>query len=82
MISKLMKRYSSSAVSSVTPSQTQLLINGKFVNSVSGKTFDTFDPYTEKKIASVAEADVKDVNLAVAAAKKAMNGPWSKIPAE
>ena len=35
---------------------TQLLINGKFVDSVSGKTFDTHNPSNEESIASVAEA--------------------------
>ena len=37
----------------VVPRVTQLLINGKFVNSASGKTFDTYNPATEEKIASV-----------------------------
>ena len=32
---------------------TQLLIDGKFVNSISGKTFDTFNPATEERIASI-----------------------------
>ena len=41
--------------------QTKLLINGKFVNAQSGKTFDTFNPATEEKITSVQEADVADV---------------------
>lgn len=37
----------------VKPRVTQLLIDGKFVNAVSGKTFDTFNPATEERIASV-----------------------------
>jgi hypothetical protein len=35
------------------PRATQLIINGKSVNSTSGKTFDTFNPATEEKIASI-----------------------------
>ena len=34
-------------------SNTQLLINGKFVNSTSGKTFDTINPATGKVLAQV-----------------------------
>ncbi|KAG5667999.1 hypothetical protein PVAND_015956 [Polypedilum vanderplanki] len=50
---------------------TKLFINNEFVNSVSGKTFETLNPSTEKKIADIAEGDKADVDLAVAAAKKA-----------
>jgi aldehyde dehydrogenase (NAD+) len=32
---------------------TQLLIDGKFVDSISGKTFETINPATEEKIAAV-----------------------------
>lgn len=50
----LIKRhFATSTPAKVTPKITQLLINGKFVNSVSGKTFDTFNPATEEKIISV-----------------------------
>lgn len=66
----------------VKPKITQLLIDGKFVNSVSGKTFDTINPATEEKIASVQEADVADVDIAVKAARKAFDeGPWRKMNA-
>ena len=58
------------------------MIDGKFVNSVSGKTFDTFNPSTEEKITSVQEADVADVDKAVKAARKAFDdGPWRRMPA-
>ena len=66
----------------VKPSHTQLLINGKFVNSVEGRTFDTYNPSTEEKIATIQEAGSKDVDLAVKAAKKAFDhGPWRKMSA-
>jgi len=67
----------------VTPRVTQLLIDGKFVNSTVGKTFDTFNPATEEKITSVQEADHRDVDLAVKAARRALEeGPWGRMPGE
>ncbi|KAJ0755097.1 putative aldehyde dehydrogenase (NAD(+)) [Helianthus annuus] len=61
---------------------TQLLINGKFVDSASGKTFPTLDPRTGQVIANVAEGDAEDINRAVAAARKAFDeGPWPKMTA-
>lgn len=67
---------------SMKPRVTQLLIDGKFVNSTTGKTFDTFNPATEEKICSVQEATVHDVDKAVAAARKAFDhGPWRRMSA-
>src|SRR5881275_3568138 len=61
---------------------TKLLINGRWVDSVSGKTFPTINPATGEKICDVAEGDKADVDLAVAAARKAFeSGPWSKMSA-
>uniref|UniRef100_M4B4V2 Aldehyde dehydrogenase domain-containing protein n=1 Tax=Hyaloperonospora arabidopsidis (strain Emoy2) TaxID=559515 RepID=M4B4V2_HYAAE len=61
--------------------QTRLFINNKFVPSSSGATFDTFNPATEEKIASIAEATRADVDAAVDAARTAFNGPWRTIDA-
>jgi acyl-CoA reductase-like NAD-dependent aldehyde dehydrogenase len=59
---------------------TKLLIDGKFVDSVSGKTFETQDPATGKTIALVAAAQKEDVDLAVKAAKKAFyDSEWSTM---
>jgi aldehyde dehydrogenase (NAD+) len=41
----------------VQVTQTKLIIDGKLVDSVSGKKFQTIDPRTGKPIASIAEAD-------------------------
>ncbi len=54
-------------------------INGAFVASASGKTFETNEPATGKLLAKVALGGVKDVDDAVAAARKAQ-GPWAKLP--
>ncbi len=60
----------------------KLFINGKWVDSVSGKTFDTINPATEKVITYVAEGDSADIDLAVIAAREAFeNGPWKKTGA-
>eukprot|EP00343_Euplotes_focardii_P009739 CAMPEP_0205829054 /NCGR_PEP_ID=MMETSP0206-20130828/36899_1 /ASSEMBLY_ACC=CAM_ASM_000279 /TAXON_ID=36767 /ORGANISM="Euplotes focardii, Strain TN1" /LENGTH=186 /DNA_ID=CAMNT_0053131431 /DNA_START=32 /DNA_END=588 /DNA_ORIENTATION=+ len=57
--------------------ETRLFINNKFVDSVTGSTFETFNPGTGEVLARVAEAQEADVNLAVAAAKEAFDqGPW------
>lgn len=50
------------------------------MNSISGKTFDTINPATETKLASIQEADKADVDVAVKAARKAFDeGPWRRM---
>ncbi|GLJ16426.1 hypothetical protein SUGI_0279120 [Cryptomeria japonica] len=64
----------------VTVKYTQLFINGEFVDAISGKTFETYDPRTGDVIARVAEAGKEDVDLAVKAARNAFdNGPWPRM---
>ncbi|XP_024979209.1 aldehyde dehydrogenase family 2 member C4-like isoform X1 [Cynara cardunculus var. scolymus] len=59
---------------------TKLFINGEFVDSVSGRTFETIDPRTEEVIANIAEGDKEDVDLAVKAARFAFDhGPWPRM---
>ena len=62
----------------------KMLIDGKWVNAASGKTFETFNPATGEALARVAEGDKADVDAAVRAARKAFEGgPWRRItPAE
>ncbi|MDR3720099.1 MAG: aldehyde dehydrogenase family protein [Candidatus Acidoferrales bacterium] len=58
----------------------QMLINGKWVDAASGKTFPTYNPATGEVLANVAEGDKEDINRAVAAARAAFDtGPWSRI---
>lgn len=58
----------------------KLFINGEFVESVSQKTFETFNPATGEVLANVYEAGPEDIDLAVKAARKAFDeGPWSKM---
>jgi len=73
-----MRRTSLRAAVKVT--QTKLVIDGKLVNSVSGKTFDTLNPATGAKIATIAEAQKEDIDIAVKAARKAFDeGPWPRM---
>ncbi|MBD1378975.1 aldehyde dehydrogenase family protein [Metabacillus arenae] len=52
----------------------KLFINGEFVESASGKTFDTPNPATGEVLASVYEANREDIDRAVKAARKAFDG--------
>lgn len=62
--------------------QTKMLIDGKWVDSQSGKTFATYNPATEEKIADVAEGDAADIDLAAKAARRAFeSGDWPKMDA-
>src|SRR5271170_5593763 len=56
-----------------------LLIDGQWVPAASGKTFETRNPATGEALAHVAEGDREDIDRAVAAARKAFTGPWSKL---
>jgi aldehyde dehydrogenase (NAD+) len=58
----------------------RLFINGEWVAPIDGEIVDTIDPATGRPWARVAFGGKKDVDLAVAAAKAAMRGPWAKLP--
>src|SRR4029077_5957241 len=59
----------------------KILINGKWVEAASGKTFPTTTPATGEVLSGVAEGDKEDVNRAVKSARAAFESvPWSKIP--
>jgi phenylacetaldehyde dehydrogenase len=56
----------------------KLLIGGQWVDARSGRAFDTFDPSTEQRLTSVAEADAPDVEAAVEAARRGFEASsWS-----
>jgi aldehyde dehydrogenase (NAD+) len=58
----------------------QTYIDGKWVDAASGKTFQTFDPYTGEPWALIPECDKVDVDRAVEAASRAFEtGPWPKM---
>src|SRR3954467_6884930 len=59
----------------------QILIDGKWSDAASGKTFDTYNPATGEVLARVAEGGREDIDRAVKAARKAFDGPWSRMTA-
>ncbi|KAJ5124924.1 uncharacterized protein N7515_008749 [Penicillium bovifimosum] len=59
---------------------TGLFINNEFVAAKSGETITAVNPYDESVIASVASAGAEDIDLAVAAARKAFNSEeWQSL---
>ena len=57
----------------------QLVIDGRRVESASGRRYDSVDPFAGAAWASAADGDAQDVNLAVAAARRALSGPWGRL---
>jgi phenylacetaldehyde dehydrogenase len=71
-----------SRVSDFLAKPRKMLIGGKWVTAVSGKTFPTYNPATGEVLAQVSEGDRADIDLAVKAARKAFDsGPWSRMTA-
>lgn len=54
-------------------------INGQFVESQNHKTFENINPATEEVLGTVAEGGKEEVDFAVRAARRALNGPWKKM---
>ena len=60
--------------------RTQAFIGGNYVNSTSGKTFESISPVDGQIITNVAECDVEDINKAVIAAREVFEkGSWSRM---
>jgi phenylacetaldehyde dehydrogenase len=58
----------------------KMLINGKWVEAASGRTFPTYNPATGEVLARIAEGDREDVDRAVKAARAAFEtGAWRKF---
>ena len=60
----------------------QLYIDGKFTAPQSKKYFNTINPATEEVLAEIADANEKDVDKAVKAARRAYDNVWSKMEAK
>jgi aldehyde dehydrogenase (NAD+) len=69
----------SRAVVDIKPSY-GLFINGGFVESNGGEPFKSVSPATEEVLAEVVAASESDVDRAVAAARRAYEKTWSKLP--
>jgi phenylacetaldehyde dehydrogenase len=57
----------------------KLFIDGKWVDAAAGETFETLDPATGEVLAEIARGESEDIDRAVRAARRALNGPWSKL---
>jgi aldehyde dehydrogenase (NAD+) len=57
-----------------------LFIDGSFVDSKDGEPFKTVNPATEEVLAEVAAASSADVDSAVAAARRAYDSSWGRLP--
>jgi aldehyde dehydrogenase (NAD+) len=68
----------SRAVVDIRPSY-GLFIDGQFVDPAEGGSFATVNPATEEKLTEVALAGPQDVDRAVAAARRAYDGVWSRL---
>lgn len=55
-------------------------INGKYVKSNNGKTFENVNPATEEILGNVAEGGKEEVDQAVGVARRALNGEWANMP--
>ncbi|HHY68190.1 MAG TPA: aldehyde dehydrogenase family protein [Alicyclobacillus sp.] len=61
----------------------RLLVGGRWIPSQSGRCFETLDPATGDVLTTVYEAGEEEVEAAVQAARRALDGPWKSLsPAE
>lgn len=58
-----------------------LLIDGKWVASVSGQMIDVINPCDGKSFTQIDRGNAADIDLAVAAAQRALDGAWGKMTA-
>ena len=62
------------------PTRIQHYIDGAFVDSVDGGTFDVLDPVTNETYLQAAAGTAADIDRAVAAARRAFtDGPWPRM---
>ena len=57
-----------------------LFIGGEFVDSIDGQMFKTINPASEEVLAEVTDAGRRDIDRAVAAARKAYDDVWGSMP--
>ena len=79
-MSQLLKKEDYVAAADKLQFYTDAFIDGQFVKSISGDTFATENPATGKELAQIAKCEAADLDVAVAAAKRAFEeGVWSGI---
>ena len=62
------------------PDRIRHYIDGEHVDSLGGETFDVLDPVSNEPYTTAAAGQLEDVELAVAAARRAFrDGPWPRM---
>jgi len=56
-----------------------LLINGARIAATGGHILDVVDPTSARTVSAIMAGSAADVDLAVAAAKSALHGPWAAV---
>ncbi|PLC06123.1 aldehyde dehydrogenase [Variovorax sp. RO1] len=59
----------------------QMLIDGRWVDALSGETLPVVDPCSAQPFGTLARGRAEDVDLAVAAARRALDGAWGRMTA-
>lgn len=59
--------------------QLSMLVGGRAVGAISGRTFESQNPYTGASWASIPDGSTEDVDAAVAAARSALDGEWGQM---
>lgn len=59
----------------------QLLIDGRWVDAAAGETIDLLDPCDARPFATIARGRSEDVDRAVAAARRSLDGDWGRMTA-
>jgi phenylacetaldehyde dehydrogenase len=73
------KTHAAAAAADLGRAPKKLLIDGEWVDALSGKTFETLDPATGERLADVARGEAADVDRAVRAARGALDGAWGSL---
>ncbi|MGW6358067.1 aldehyde dehydrogenase [Streptomyces sp. NPDC055092] len=63
------------------PNTYRLVIDGRDSDAESGRTYRSIDPYTGQEWAEVPDGSAADIDRAVAAARRALDGPWGRLTA-
>src|SRR3546814_9527828 len=65
------------------PEDCRLFIDGEWRSPLAGEWIESLDPATGRRLARIASGSARDVDAAVAAARRALSGPWAAmVPAE
>lgn len=74
------KSLNQAALDFIAKGPKKLLIDNQWVDAISGETIEVINPATEEVLCHISIASAEDIDLAVAAAKRAFENPeWSVI---